>query len=138
MNETKKGKVLIVDDSETVLAAASQALGRAGYEVITADKALMTSRTISREKPDLVLLDVNMPTLTGDKLAEIVLGRLAPENRPVLLLHSDVETRELEALAKKCGADGFVRKSSELNLLVMQVHIWMARRNARRNRSQRP
>ena len=58
-------KVLIVDDSPDALALAKARLGKEGLELICADGGRAGLETASREKPDLILLDVDMPDLSG-------------------------------------------------------------------------
>ena len=62
-------KVMIVDDENTVLEITGAVLEDHGYRVIKRESALGTSLAILREKPDVVLLDVNMPGLSGDRIA---------------------------------------------------------------------
>lgn len=136
MKNTPKGKILIVDDSSSVLKIARLALERGGYEVIAKQEAVLVSSTILRETPDIVLLDVNMPAVQGDKLVEIIRGHAAGAGT-ILLLYSVKPTAELETLARRCGADGFIQKGADANLLVPQMDRWMKRRGERVEASER-
>jgi two-component system phosphate regulon response regulator PhoB len=102
-------KIMIVDDDATVLEVTAAVLEQRGYEVKTRESALGTSLAISREKPDVVLLDVHMPGLSGDRLAELMVprpGRFAP----LIILHSASPREELEQLAASCGAADIIEK----------------------------
>ena len=121
-----KGKILIVDDSPTALKVARLALENAGYEVITRKEAVLVSSTIMREDPQIVLLDVTMPAVTGDKLVEIIRSHPACAGT-IVLLYSVKPAAELEALARRCGADGFIQKGPDASLLARQIDRWMGR-----------
>ena len=64
--------VLVVDDDVIALEVARERLERLGLDVATRDQSLGTSRWILENKPDFVLLDLNMPALTGIELARLI------------------------------------------------------------------
>ncbi|HMJ12441.1 MAG TPA: response regulator [Polyangiaceae bacterium] len=104
-------KVMVVDDDVTVLEVTAAVLEQHGYEVRTRESALGTSLAIIREKPDVVLLDVHMPGLSGDRLAELMAprpGRVAP----LVILHSATTLSDLEQLAAGCGAADVMEKTA--------------------------
>ncbi len=126
MKTAAKGKILVVDDSSSALNLTRHALEGAGYNVITKREAVLVSHTILHETPDIVLLDVNMPAIQGDKLVEIIRGHPANAGT-LLLLYSVKPAKELEELVRACGADGFIQKGSDANLLARQIDMWMGR-----------
>lgn len=122
---TTRGKVLVVDDSEIVLNATRLVLEYSGFEVLTSPTPFGTQSTIARELPDLVLLDVTMPALRGDALVEMI--RASKSSRKTrIVLHSDRPAKELNELVQRCGADGYICKTSDHDELVRQVRIWVA------------
>jgi DNA-binding response OmpR family regulator len=112
----KRPKILVVDDSEAVLGWVKAALEAAGFEVTTQTSPFGFSSSLIHQRPDLVLLDVNLPALSGVKLAEIAVKN-GLVNCP-LLLYSDRPAPELAALAARCGAQGYVKKSRDSRALV--------------------
>src|SRR6266545_2925492 len=69
----EKQKILIVDDSELVLAMARDALEESGYEVFTATNGIEANSYIfSKNRPDLIILDVMLPMLDGNKKAKLL------------------------------------------------------------------
>ncbi len=122
-----KGKVLVIDDSSMARKIAAITLERAGYEVIVEGEANQVAGAISRERPDIVLMDVNMPAIQGNKLAELARDHPAGGDM-ILLLYSGKSADELETLARDCGADGFVQKNAEVGSLGQQIEMWMSRR----------
>ncbi len=103
-------KILIIDDDERIAAAYGSFLREAGYEVLTFSDPLCFAETVQRECPDLVLIDVVMPKMTGDRLVQEVRDRVGDNCCP-LLLWSSKPPEELELLAQRSGADGFIHKS---------------------------
>ena len=85
-------RVLVVDDSEIVLDMARQALEEAGFEVVTATSAMDSNEYIFCEnKPDLVIMDVMLPMLDGDKKAKMLKENDLTREIPILLLSSKPE-----------------------------------------------
>ena len=122
--ETKR--VVVIDDSEVVLAMVSDILGDAGYEVMTSDSGIYANEYIySTRKPDLILVDVMMPLLQGDKKVRLIKQREKSRNIPILLMSSKT-TEELEALVETSGADGFIQKPFTPASLVNQVRAAVA------------
>ncbi|HEX8960905.1 MAG TPA: response regulator [Geobacteraceae bacterium] len=105
-----KKRVLVVDDSEIVLAMAREALENGGFEVVTATNAMEANNYIfSKRKPDLIVLDVMLPMIDGDKKAKMLRENDDTKDIPILLLSSKPED-ELRRLVRESGADGFIRK----------------------------
>lgn len=58
-------KIMVVDDEEDILFIVKETLSREGYTVVTAHSGPEALKRVKKEKPDLILLDVMMPELTG-------------------------------------------------------------------------
>ena len=116
-----KQKILVVDDSKVVLEGTAMALEDAGFDVITLDNPLSVAHVLRKEQPALMLIDVNMPTLTGDRVTAILSKRASGPGRTRILLHSDVNEAELSARAGQCGADGYIVKTGNEFEFVRQV-----------------
>jgi DNA-binding response OmpR family regulator len=123
----RRAKILIVDDSEIIRDFVQTVLAEEGYEVIGLDSAIGFSRILVQEKPDLVLMDVSMPGLSGDKLVEIAL-RSGLHHCPIVLF-SDRSDAELTALVDDCGAAGYVRKSQDPALLGLKLRRFLPPRS---------
>jgi CheY-like chemotaxis protein len=125
----RKAKVIVIDDSEIVLEVTRGALEGAGYDVVTHDRPAGCVALILHEKPDLVLMDVNMPGLGGDTIVS-VLAKAAPTIDTIVLLHSSLSAEVLRTKAAVAGAHGFLQKSGDLFGLVREVNRWLKRMNS--------
>ena len=122
-----KQKILIVDDSELVLAMARDALEEAGFEVFTATNGIEANSYIfSKNKPDLIILDVMLPMLDGNKKAKLLREKEFSRQIPILLISSKSE-EELKRLTIEAGVDGFIRKPFTNTGIVDSVREYLAR-----------
>jgi two-component system sensor histidine kinase ChiS len=116
-------KILVVDDSDLCLDLTRMMLEEYGYEVVTLSSGLGLSRALGREKPDLVLLDVSMPAVSGDQIVEV--ARQNKQHRCPIVLFSDRPVGELAMLARNCGAAGFIAKTSDARTLAQSVSRYL-------------
>ena len=128
----RKPKIVVIDDSEIVLEVTRGALESAGYDVVTHDRPAGCVALILHEKPELVLMDVNMPGLGGDTIVS-VLAKAAPTSDTIVLLHSSLSAEVLRSKATIAGAHGFLQKSGDLFGLVREVNRWLKRVNSSGN-----
>ncbi|MBV1862371.1 MAG: response regulator [Nannocystaceae bacterium] len=104
--------IMIVDDDPLILRALSRALVARGYNVVTHDSGFGLSGVVREHDPDLLLLDVNMPGLSGDgalSTLRAMAARFGTTPVPVVL-HSGLPEQELRSLARACGAKGHICK----------------------------
>jgi CheY-like chemotaxis protein len=118
MSERRR-KILIVDDSEIVREMVKMMLEDGGYDVVTVDSPFGFNSALRREQPDLVLVDVSMPALKGDKLVEIAL-RNELHHCPIVLF-SDRPESDLQKLTRASGAAGYICKTDDAQLLLTSV-----------------
>jgi DNA-binding response OmpR family regulator len=122
------GKIIILDDSESSRVLVQRMLGSAGYQVIPCETPFSLSGLLLAERPDLVLVDVDMPALRGDKVVETVLRHEL--HSCVIVLYSARPRTELAVLAHRSGADGFICKNGDPGELGTRVAELLARRPA--------
>jgi len=115
-----KTKILIIDDDATLLGAVRRLLLAAGFEVITSDSALRLPQLVQREKPDLILLDIEMPALNGEHVLDFTKLFDFLRDTPIVL-HSSKSEEDLQALVERSSAVGYIRKTGNALSLVSQV-----------------
>ncbi|HNN50043.1 MAG TPA: response regulator [Pseudomonadota bacterium] len=124
----QRAKIFVLDDSQTFLTYVQLLLQAERYVVHSFDSPLGITREVIRHQPDMVIVDVNMPSITGDKVCQLV--RAASYGKGVvILLHSSLPEAELSELARRCGADGSIPKSRDPKLLTQAVERFLARRS---------
>jgi CheY-like chemotaxis protein len=111
-------RILIVDDSPIILAAAKHALIEAGYDVDTRGSVEEVG-TRGAEGFQLILMDVQMPELYGDDVA-MVLRHERAISTPIYLF-STLDDAELRKRAADAQLDGFISKQAGLEHLVSEV-----------------
>jgi len=121
--------IMIVDDDPMTLQVTATILSRRGHRVIQRSSSIGTTVAISREQPDVVLLDVNMPGLTGDRLTKLVRSG-SHLYAPVIILYSGMFHEELVTLARSCGASGVIEKTGDPVRLVEQLEKIVAESRA--------
>lgn len=104
-------KILVIDDSPLVLAMASDALAAAGFDVFTATNGIEANSFIfsTNNRPDLIILDIMMPLLDGNKKAKILKEKDFSKDIPILFISSKEESELIQMVAES-GADGYIRK----------------------------
>jgi CheY-like chemotaxis protein len=102
-------RILVVDDDDTHLACARELLEAEGYRVDVHLTAFGATEKMIRTRPDLVLIDMNMPALSGEGLVSILRKRVhAPGVR--VFLYSANDEDSLRRAAARLGIDGYVCK----------------------------
>ena len=111
--------IALVDDDRNILTSISMALENEGFKVQTYIDAESALVGISRNPPDLAVIDIKMPRMDGEEL----LKRLRKKTTiPILFLTSkDEEVDEL--LGLKLGADDFIKKSGGFSIKVLVERI---------------
>ncbi len=103
-------KIMVIDDSATIRHLTKKILENSGHEVVCESSSVTLPLRLQSEQPDLVLLDVSMPLLTGDRSIAVLRDR-GIQVSGLLILYSSKPKEELKSIAEKCGADGFIHKS---------------------------
>ena len=117
-------RVIIVDDAPLFTAGMSAALENAGFEIVgSAENALAGVQVAKEQQPDLVILDVLMPGLSGLEVVD-KLYAAAPSTKVVLLTASESEEDLLKAI--KVGSAGYIVKTTPLPQLVTAMQNVMA------------
>lgn len=114
--------IVIIDDCRVTLAIVTDMLEGAGFKVSTAEDSIYSNHLIyGSTPPDLILLDVMLPHMTGDKKAVLLKNREKSRNIPVLLISSKGE-QELLNMVSSSGANGFLQKPFNCEQLLCTVY----------------
>lgn len=113
-------KVLVVDDEPDVVALIERTLSGDGIGVVTAFDGISALDHINTDKPDLVLLDLMMPMMSGYEVCEQIKSNPQTSDIPVVCL-SSAHTPDARANSLKAGAVELITKPFFPNELIAQV-----------------
>ena len=119
-NRGNAAKVLIVDDDPQVLLSLKISLTPWGFEITTLDKSTQFWSVLEDVKPDLLVLDIEMPDINGIELCQILRSDRHWQHLPVLFLsvHQDEKT---QVRAFNIGADDYISKPVTGSVLANRI-----------------
>jgi two-component system, response regulator PdtaR len=105
-------KVIVIDDDPVALELSRAALESLGHQVETLSGAIGASAVILRERPDVVVVDIEMPGLSGIEWLRLLRERnvLGDADATRFILHTGAHADELDGLVEQTGAAGGIRK----------------------------
>ena len=119
--------IALVDDDRNILTSISMALEREGYKVQTYIDGQSALVGLTRNPPDLAVVDLKMPKLTGEELLQRIRKKMSI---PIIFLTSkDEEVDEL--LGLKLGADDYIKKSGgfSIKVLIERIRVQLRKKN---------
>ncbi|TAL58989.1 MAG: hybrid sensor histidine kinase/response regulator [Bacteroidetes bacterium] len=120
MNNLKKIKVLIAEDSQTQAEQLKYLLETHNYKVIVSKDGKEALGMVIKHKPSLVISDIIMPEMNGFQLCEKIKSQELTKNIPVILLTSLSEAKEL-LHGLSCGANSFITKPYNEKFLISHM-----------------
>ncbi|MCB2188682.1 MAG: response regulator [Deltaproteobacteria bacterium] len=113
-------RILIVDDSPTVVNLLSMMLKRQGFEVATAGDGRDALAFLSKQPADLIITDVNMPNMDGLTLISHIRQQESLKDLPIIVLSTEGAKHDQSEGARR-GADVYLVKPVSPEQLVGQV-----------------
>lgn len=114
-------KILVVDDSPTMLTGTTKILESAGHDVIQAENGTEGIEKANSTNPDLILMDVVMPGLNGFQATRTLTTTTDTQHIPVIMLTTkDQETDKV--WAKRQGASDYVVKPPKTDELLSKIN----------------
>lgn len=102
-------KILLVDDAETILMMERMILGKGDYELITARNGQEAVAKAAVDKPDLILMDVVMPTMNGFEACQQLRKKEETKSIPVIMVTTRGEVENMES-GYQSGCSDYVTK----------------------------
>ncbi len=117
-------KILIFDDDFTTLKIQSKILSRMGYQVFTCDTAVDIFNTIEKYAPDVILMDHEMPLMTGIEAIKHLKANILSQPIPIILfsLYEHLADQAINA-----GAALYVSKASSFDRLTDAINSLVSR-----------
>jgi DNA-binding response OmpR family regulator len=117
-------RILVVEDDLDNLRITTTVLSREGYEVVTARDTLTALAALAASPPALVVLDLDLPGLSGFDAAKRIRMRDEHRNIPILALTA-LAHRADEARAREAGCDDVLTKPCRPETLRERVREWL-------------
>lgn len=117
-------KVLVVDDEPDVVTLMERALRADGFDVITAYDGIDALAIAEAENPDLILLDIMMPMMSGYEVCQQLRANAATKTIPVLCV-SSAHSPDARAQSLRAGASTLIVKPFSPAELVAQVRRYV-------------
>jgi len=119
-----KPKILIVDDEPDVVSFIERTLKAEGFDVACAYDGIGALDLVDSEKPDLVLLDIMMPMISGYEVCEQIKANPQTQDIPVICV-SSAHTPDARAQSLKVGASTLVVKPFLPKELIAQIRRYL-------------
>lgn len=114
-------KVLLIDDDPSIRKIAGISLSRVGkWQVVVAASGVEALEMVSREKPDIILLDVMMPGMDGPTTLKLLRQQASISSTPVIFMTAKVQKHEIESYCL-LGAAGVISKPFDPLTLASQI-----------------
>jgi CheY-like chemotaxis protein len=111
-------KILICDDDPGILDMLELILDETGHQIIPESNSLNVRALMEREKPDLVVLDLWMPMLSGDQVLRVIRENPVTREIPVIVISASTDGKEI---AKRAGASDYLAKPFDVDKLLSMV-----------------
>ncbi|MFE1600593.1 response regulator [Methylobacterium sp. ID0610] len=125
--EAAPARILLVEDSETQALQLRLLLEASGFSVTRCATAEAALDALNEGLPDLVVADYHLPGINGDELTRQIRLSLRTRATPVLML-TEAQGRDLERQGLQSGADAYVPKSADRDLLVLRIRALLRER----------
>jgi CheY-like chemotaxis protein len=114
-------KILVVDDEPDIVRVVVKIMESRGHDVITAPDGFIALELIQEEKPDVVILDLNLPKMDGFEVCKRIKSDEATKDLPVVMMTAAYVAVEDAERGTKLGADEYVTKPFLREVLVHNV-----------------
>jgi chemosensory pili system protein ChpA (sensor histidine kinase/response regulator) len=118
---TAKQTVMVVDDSLTMRKVLGRTLEREGYQVVTAKDGMDALQLLQETKPDIILLDIEMPRMDGFEFARNVRGDADTAGIPIIMISSRTAEKH-QSHAKEIGVNAFLGKPVQDDDLLTEIN----------------
>jgi PAS domain S-box-containing protein len=129
-DSSASSRVLVVEDSPTQALQIRALLEGHGLQVTHALSGEIALERLNSELPDLVIVDYHLPGMNGDELVRQIRANITTRALPVLMLTQD-SARGSERQGLESGADVYIPKSSDSEMLLLRINALLRRRAGR-------
>jgi len=129
MEEMRKDRVLVVEDEVDLSSSLAYALRANGYDALVADRGTLAIEALATFRPDLVLLDLMLPDMSGLEICRKVRGTTDPGQPAVIILSGRAQEID-RVVGFEIGADDYVVKPFSVRELMLRIEARLRTRKA--------
>ncbi len=126
MRSDEKGTILCVEDNSDNRTLVRRVLQSENYKLVEAKNASEALDVLKNTKPDLILMDINMPDMDGYTLTAKIKTMPGFERIPILALTANVMRGDREKTLE-AGCDGYIQKPIDIDQLTSEIERFLAR-----------
>jgi two-component system, OmpR family, alkaline phosphatase synthesis response regulator PhoP len=119
-------RILIVEDEADIQELLAYHVEQAGHDILLADDGAMALHLAQSESPDLILLDIMMPKLTGFEVCETLRAQSETKNLPIIMLTARGHEQDI-VKGLNLGADDYVTKPFQPAVLLARIDALLRR-----------
>ena len=123
----KKADILLVDDEKEFVEALANGLKGTGYDVTTALDGTEALEVVRKKAPDLILLDLALPALSGYEVLKTLRADVRFEKIPILVITAKTDLHDL-TLTVDCGADSTYVKPLKFDTLLTLIQTLLLKK----------
>ena len=124
----EKATILYVEDNPDNRLLVRRILLSEDYGLLEAQNAAQALDVLKESRPDLILMDINMPDMDGYTLTSKIKSMPGFERVPIIALTANVMRGDKEKTLE-AGCDGYIQKPIDIDHLIREVERFLARRN---------
>ena len=124
----EKATILYVEDNPDNRLLVRRILLSEDYGLLEAQNAAQALDVLKNARPDLILMDINMPDMDGYTLTTRIKSMPGSERVPIIALTANVMRGDKEKTLE-AGCDGYIQKPIDIDHFIREVERFLARRN---------
>ena len=119
------GKILYIEDNPENRLLIRRILQAEGYQVFEAEDASDALHTLQNQRPDLILMDINLPEMDGYTLTSQIKSLPGMKRVPIIALTANVMKGDRERTLR-AGCDGYIQKPVDVDSLPLQIEGYLS------------
>ena len=117
--------ILYIEDNPDNRLLIKRILQAEGYQVLEAESASQALKTLQEQRPDLILMDINLPEINGYALTSQIKSLPGMSSVPIVALTANVMKGDRER-TMRAGCDGYIQKPVDVDSLPIQISHYLS------------
>jgi two-component system cell cycle response regulator DivK len=117
--------ILYIEDNPDNRLLIKRILQAEGYQVLEAESASQALKTLQEQRPDLILMDINLPEIDGYALTSQIKSLPGMSSVPIVALTANVMKGDRER-TMRAGCDGYIQKPVDVDSLPIQISHYLS------------